>query len=81
MIFRILLILATFLLIAYPLYKLILRCVLGVKKELETDLDRALEFQAEQIKEEKKRLGEQCKEDIAAAEKQIRVAQKVKKSL
>ena len=81
MFFRVILIVGIFLLIAWPLYKLILRCVLGVKSEFETEIDQELEFQAEQLKEKRKRLGEQCKEDIAAAEKQIRTAQKVKKSL
>ena len=81
MFFRLVLIIVIFICIARPLYKLILRCVLGVKSEFETEVDQDLEFQAEQIKEKKKSMGEQCKEDIAAAEKQIRTAQKVKKSL
>ena len=81
MFFRLVLIIVIFICIAWPLYKLLLRCVMGVKSEFETEVDQELEFQAKQIKEKKKRLGEQCKEDIAAAEKQIRTAQKVKKSL
>ena len=81
MIFRFILILVIFACIAWPLYKLTLRFVLKVKTELETEPGEELERQAEQLKEKRKRLGEQCKEDIAAAEKQIRTAQKVKKSM
>lgn len=55
--FRFILILVIFACIAWPLYKLTLRCVLKVKTELETEPDEELERQAEQLKEKKKTSG------------------------
>lgn len=81
MIFRLLLIALLIVCIAWPLYKLILRCVLGVKTEFETEIDTELEHQARTLKEKRQRLSKQCSEDIETAAKKIKIAQKVKKSL
>lgn len=81
MIFRLLLIVLLIVCIAWPLYKLLLRCFLGVKKELDTGTDEDLEYQIKLLKDKNKKLGRQCAENINAATKQIKVAQRVKRQL
>lgn len=77
MLFRVLMIVGVIIIIAWPLYRLLLKAASKLFGEFCGEEDEKLESILESIIEEKKRLKEQCKQTEKDALESIRTAQRV----
>ena len=76
MLFRVLMIVGVIILIAWPLYRLLLKTASKLFNEF-CDDEENLDSKLESIVEEKERLKEQCKQTEKDARESIRTAQRV----